>query len=512
MVGAAMLPYVIAGWIAPSGYSFTGFLANPADGFSYLAKMRDAAGGAWLVSLPYTHEPHAPALLYPQYIILGKLSGLTGLPPLWLYHGSRMLTGLLMLGISYAFIAAVITDLMVRRTAFVLLSTAGGLTWLTSLWGFVAADAGVQIANTFHSLYSNMHFPLATTLMVLPLLALLRGLPEPRMRPVLQSGLSNAFLAVVAPFLLFTQVLVGGVSALLLSARGLLVVRVRLALIVLIPAIPAAGIALQLYLNPAMRVWTAQNIIPSPEPLSLALGYGLLLPAALVGPIAVLRGGTPVMRAGALLVGIWLVVGPLLFYLPLPWQRRLMQGYDIPLSIFAAIGIHALLSRAGPLARGRTLIAVLGFAMLGNVWLIGASLIGAQALREPFYLSDADLSGMAWLEAHTTSADVVLASPIIGNVIPAYSDARVYWGHPFETLHATDKERRVIGFYRRGARETERCALVREAGATYVYWGPVEGRMGPAPAHSWLEPVHRSDPLIIFRVLPCEVMAANVPG
>lgn len=501
VMAAALLPYLIAGWLAPPGYSFTGFLANPADGFSYLAKMRDAAAGGWLVGLPYTHEPHAPVLLYPQYILLGKLAALTGLPLLWLYHGSRVLTGLLMLGVCYAFIASVITEVTVRRTAFVLVSTASGLTWLTSLWGFVAADAGVQIANTFHSLYSNMHFPLATALMVLPLVLLLRG------GPVLLGALTNALLAVIAPFLLCTQGLVGVLSTLLLRWG-----RLKVALMLAIPAVPAAAIALQLYLNPAMRVWTEQNTIPSPEPLSLLLGYGLLAPAALVGIVGVVRTQAPVARAGAMLLLVWVLVGPLLVYLPVPWQRRLMQGYDIPLSIFAAIGTHALLSRVGPLARGRLILAIAGFAMLGNVWLVGASLIGAQALGEPFYLSDADLSGMDWLEARTTDADVVLASPIIGNVIPAYSDARVYWGHRFETLDSADKERRVLSFYSRTAGETERCALVRETGVTYVYWGPVEARIGPAPAHHWLEPVHRSDALIIFRVLPCEVMTANVPG
>ncbi len=511
VVAVASVPYLLAGWIAPPGYSFTGFLVNPADGFSYLAKMRDAAAGAWLVTLPYTHEPHPPALLYPQYILLGKFAALTGLPPIWVYHGSRVAMGLLMLGVSFFFIASVITDPPVRRTAFVLLSTGSGLTWLTSIWGLVAADAGVQISNTFHILYSNMHFPLSTTLLVFPLLIVLRGLPAPPLSSMAFSGATNALLALIAPFLLFSQASVGATWGAVLLYRGLLERRARLLLPLAVPALPAAGVSLQLYLNPVMREWTLQNIIPSPEPWSFALGYGLLLVAAPLGAAILLRAGSPTIPAGTLLVVSWLILGPVLVYLPLPWQRRLMQGYDLPLSILGAVGIHAALRRMGPAAQRRLIASLLAFAMLGSFWLVGTSLAGARALEEPFYLSHADLSGLAWLRDRARETDVVLASPMMGNVIPAWSEARVYWGHPFETIRSSEKEAQANRFYQPSATDTERCALVREAGITLVYWGVVEGRMGPPPAHPWLEPVYREGPVIIYRVLPCEVLAGVFP-
>jgi hypothetical protein len=511
VVAASLAPYLIAGWLTPPGYHFTGFLVNPLDGFSYLAKMRQAAEGAWLLTMPYVSEPQQPAFIWPQYVLLGKFAALTGLPLILVYHGARIVTGLAMLGVLYAFLATVLADNPLRRTAFVLLSAGSGLSWLTSLWGFVGADATVQVSTTFHALLSNMHFPLATALMVLPFLLVLRGLPNPGSRPIVAGAGSGALLATVAPFLIVIQLTVGGAWSALLLATGRLSFRPRLLLLPALPMAIAAGLTYILWMNPAIRSWLQQTVNPPPTPAAFIVGYGVLLPFAVAGAIAVLHrvDEATCSRAGALLAAIWTIVGAVLIYLPFPWQRRLMEGYDIPLSILAALGLRWAVSSLGPAARRRITASAMALATMGTLWLAGASVMGSLALREPHYLPEADVRGLAWLEEHTTALDLVLASPTIGNVIPAYSDARVYWGHPWETPDADRKEERLLRFYARAATETERCTLAREAGASFVYWGPSETRLGGAqPSYRWLEPVYRGDPVIVYRVHACDVLAA----
>jgi signal peptidase I len=74
-VGVALLtliPYVISNSMVDPDSMFSGFLLNPVDGFSYLAKMQQGSSGDWLFHLPYAAEPGEGALLFIYYIHLGR--------------------------------------------------------------------------------------------------------------------------------------------------------------------------------------------------------------------------------------------------------------------------------------------------------------------------------------------------------------------------------------------------------------------------------------------------------
>src|SRR3989304_1440130 len=94
---AVMTPYLLASWGQPPGFVFSGLLINPVDGFSYLAKMRQGTGGAWLFHLPYAAEPGSGALLFLYYLGLGHLQRGSGVDPLVVFHGARLLGTAVML-------------------------------------------------------------------------------------------------------------------------------------------------------------------------------------------------------------------------------------------------------------------------------------------------------------------------------------------------------------------------------------------------------------------------------
>src|SRR3990172_10449621 len=100
---AVLTPYILAGRGQPSGFVFSGFLINPIDGFSYLAKMRQGAGGAWLFQLPYAAEPGNGALIFLYYLGLGHLQTLIGVGPEVIYHAARLLGAAAMLAAAYVF-------------------------------------------------------------------------------------------------------------------------------------------------------------------------------------------------------------------------------------------------------------------------------------------------------------------------------------------------------------------------------------------------------------------------
>ena len=75
----ACLPYLIVSMTTPPELFYTGFLTNPEDGHSYLAKMRQGQRGQWRFTLPYTAEPHEGEFLFTYYVALGHLARVAGL-------------------------------------------------------------------------------------------------------------------------------------------------------------------------------------------------------------------------------------------------------------------------------------------------------------------------------------------------------------------------------------------------------------------------------------------------
>ncbi|RLC86261.1 MAG: hypothetical protein DRI79_10275, partial [Chloroflexi bacterium] len=70
------IPYALA-WVCQTpARVFSGFNFLMDDAFSYLAKMRQGAEGAWLFHIAYTPEPHPGTLFFPFHLLLGKVAAL----------------------------------------------------------------------------------------------------------------------------------------------------------------------------------------------------------------------------------------------------------------------------------------------------------------------------------------------------------------------------------------------------------------------------------------------------
>ncbi len=511
----ALVP-VLAGWaLTPPGYVFTGLLMNPLDNAGYLGEMRSSAGGAWLVSVPYITEPHPPVLIHPQYVLLGKVSGITGVPPVVVFHVARAGLGLALLLIAFAFIAAVTPHYAVRRDAFLLLATGGGMSWATSFAGFLASDATIPESMTFPSMLGNPHFPLATALFTLVPLAVLGTFPEFSWRRAAWATVCTIALAAIQPFLLVSQAVVFSSWALVMVRLGhpwRQFFRPTLIMVFLAPVPVAAYLGLQLYGDPVLSRWMAQNAAFSPPPWAYLWGYG---PAALlagVGAGAVLRApGRWLTVPGGRFFAAWFVAGGVMLYAFGPWERRLSEGYHLPIVLLAAAGLHAVVRPRLSLRAFRwTRAGLIGLGVVGNIWLMAVPVIGSQTALEPHYIAQADADALAWL-AGATRDDVVLSAPALGTLIPMWSDAKPYWGHPVETVDAGRKRAEVERFFGAGATVEERCRLMRLSGATLVYAGAVERGMGPAELtqQPGLTPVYRTPQVTIFRVTGCDALPAT---
>ena len=126
----ASVPYVVGAVLSTSEMQFGGAVYNVEDVNSYFAKMRQGARGAWLFHIPYTAEPHPGTVLYLFYLLLGKLSALTGISIEWTYHVARLACGALLLLSVYEFVSWFTPHRAVRRMAFLLIAFSSGMGWL----------------------------------------------------------------------------------------------------------------------------------------------------------------------------------------------------------------------------------------------------------------------------------------------------------------------------------------------------------------------------------------------
>ncbi|MBI4496504.1 MAG: hypothetical protein HY689_01195 [Chloroflexi bacterium] len=509
-VGLASLPYLVAWLLTPPDMTFSGLLVHVADGYSYLAKMRQGAAGAWLIHLPYIPQDHPPALLFPYHVLLGHLARWSGLPLIVVYHGARVLGGAALVVALYGLAAALLPDRGLRRTAVLIAVFTSGLGWLTLPWGHLTPDLVVPESNVLYAMLANAHFPPALAALAAALGGHHQAIATGRWRWAWMAGGAAALAVLLQPFLALT---IGAVvcARLLLTARWERRLPLREAVLALplalLPAPVLAAAAVSLLGDPALRATAEQHVMLSPPPWDYLIGYGLPGAAAVAGAVLLWRkpqaaGGDAGARA---LLLAWFLVGALLLYVPLPFQRRLSIGYALPLALLAAIGVHRVVwpwlrERRG----GRAALAALVVLSLpSTLAVLVLPVPGALGLREPFYIAAHDQAAFAWLEATIPRDAVVLAGPRHGNQVPALAGTRVFWGHPFETPGSEERLAAVRRFFSGDWSEEERRAWLLDTPIAFVYYGMEEQQLGPwdPDRADYLRPVFARGPVRVYRVV-----------
>lgn len=449
----ANLPYVLA----YQGGGFAGILVAPADGYSYLAKMRQGYAGSWLFTLPYTAEPGPGAFLFTYYLALGHVARVTGLGVEFTYHLARLAASFLFLMTAYHFIANFVAAWRGRLLTWLIFALSSGFGWLVVLTtGAIPADMWITESIPFLSVYANAHFPLGWALLLWifqwtwPALAG-DGTP-PRWRLPLAAGATVALAEVYPMILIVTvSVLAGGAALATWRQRRLTAATWLPVLVVAACAAPRLALtAWQLHTLPILAAGSpggqAAQLTPPPSQAVVWGGGVLVLAVAGLVQMWIRRpsGPLPPPAPAHEQLAIWLIVGALALYAPLDTQRRLSLGLWMPMTLLAAYalreGLWPRLPRlARPLGVG-VLTLSLGFSNV-LVWVAG---LGAALTRSPtVFLTPAEMAAIDQLPAGA----LVLSDPFLGGVIPARSQARVAYGHPFETVGGERVLRQVEGVF-----------------------------------------------------------------
>ncbi|MCX7598305.1 MAG: hypothetical protein N2512_05495 [Armatimonadetes bacterium] len=511
VVVLAGLPYVIAAsWAGPDRY-FSGFIAAVDDSNAYLAWTRQAAEGNLFLANQYTTAFQNPRFFSLFFQATGWLCRVFGLQPIEAFHLARLVGVPVALYSFYCLCAFVTARRLIRVAALVIASLSSGLGWLFVLHAYgggrpkafpidCAANWLVMPeAVTYLSFLINPLFTWSLALLSAGLLWAWAALAEGNWLRGLVAGLIVLVLGNIHTYdipAVWLSVVFGAWLAVVYS--GLKLPR-AVALVCLIIAVSAPGPLWAWYTSQADPAWLAKINTPtlSPRLLDYALGFGLVLLAAVVGAAVAWAQRRKNWRPMA--VVFWATVTFALAYAPVSFQRKMIEGEHLALSLLAAIGLvttaESLMGqrlRKGSAAtaprrsRAANVLVVLALFVvltapsnlvfvadaLGHVAANNADLLGV--LMPPVYLTHDEVVGLEWLASNTTFADVVMSSSLIGNHIPAWSRARVVAGHWAETLNPRAMLRTVTTFYAPGIDPTIREEILRNTGATYVWWGQYE--------------------------------------
>jgi hypothetical protein len=506
------IPYLL-GWCmaADRGATFGGFVIGVDDGNSYLAKMGQGARGHWLFHIVYTSEPHDGALFFLFHIILGKLAALlpgeaADLPlrSIWVYHLSRLVFAGGLLAVVYRFAAEFVETVSLRRLAWLMVSLGGGLGWLLLAlghgnWlGSPPLDFVLPEGFTFLTIFSLPHVALGRALLLAGLMAWLKGRG-------LKAGLLWLVMGLIVPFfpLVAGVVVSGTLLAWWLGRRRFPSRETAVSVLAGLICAPVVLYTAWVFLsNPVMKAWSEQNLILSPPPLHYLAAY--LVPAALAvaGGVWVIRQRLP-DRYWLLLA--WALVVPPLLYAPFNLQRRLIEGYQAPLCILAALGAGGVVwpwlgrrLRLPWMAAAAALLPMVPTSLL----LVAGSSMSVIAGQPRIFPPKGAVDTAGWLASNTPEGALVLSGFESGNFLPGWSAVRSYHGHGPETIDFAAKTENVNRFYGAGAESRWRRDFLAENGVDYVLSGPAERQLGgfrPQDA-AYLELVSESDGYSLYRV------------
>jgi len=440
---AVSSPFLYAFLRSNTEWIFGGFLLNPIDGHSYLAKMQQGFNGSWKFTLPYTAESGQGAYLFLFYICLGQFARLFNLSLISVFHAARLIGSSFLLYAIWKLVRELYTDESPRFFAFIIIIFGSGLGWLAVLANKITSDFWVAEAYPFLSMYANPHFPIGLGLMISMLI--------PGKRDFLKSVIIGVPLAIIQPFSIVILIVVFLIRFIveIFETKGLeleIITQSRY-LIILIGLGLTGGIILiyqywSILSDPVLSIWNFQNQTPPPDPVDFLISF---LPVILMGFFGAKEAWKT--ELGKTLI-IWSVVSILLLFVPWNLPRRFLTGLFIPLGGLSIIGLKKMTKIRKYSFQARVIIFLI-LILPTNLVVLISGIQAAKNYDQNIYYSANLGKCFQWIDINIDVDELIMADEYIGLLIPSVTGNRVIYGHPFETANAEIELNFINDFYDR---------------------------------------------------------------
>ena len=488
----SLMPTIWSYLKTPPGFWFVGFyfFYDPWDVNVYLNALRQGFNGRWLYQNPY--DPTSAALpIYFLYLFLGHLARLFSLSVPWAYHLASVFLTIIFFYALYLFLAFVFREKNWRLASLFLITFGGGIGWLF-YQKILFADLAFPVTTVFQTLHLP-HFLLNQALFLTTFLLSLWAISVEKRTLSLLSALSGVALTFVHPYSLLLVVLVfGGYFLLAILAKK--------------------NLARFFYLTPQFAIWIVfllffylllrqtpyltLNYPPPPSPFYFLVSYGLLTPLVILGAINFWHR----KEEKTLFLLSWLLIhfsAPYLF----PPKVLAFKGFFIIVGITAIWGLKWL----GSLIKYPWAVYfwVLFFSTFSAIFTTIILLIPIYSSQvKPWtYLTYEERGAFDFLSRNSKEGEIVLASSLIGNFIPANTNNQVYFGHEASILNFQERRRNISEFYA-GKFSALPHQFLKKEKIDYVFWGPKEKELGglDLTKEPYLENIYQNEKVTLFKV------------
>lgn len=488
--------------------------------------------GRWMVTEKYYNQSHSPSLFQIVYLYMGKLGGVFGLNPPEIYHGARIILGLILLLVIGKLVASLFSGWW-QVIAYLFIVTAGSWPILIRAgegWRFATYWGGWSVVDSLQRITFLPHVLIGQIFLVLFIMAF--SDKSLRLLKSLRWGVIGLIAGIIFPPMLVVIYTVFSVITIIevVSDKSLKLLKslIMPRIFFVIFSLPAL-----LYLQLMMKIqpWQAlalfdiqhRSFLPYWE---YAKALGPMLPLGLTGLVLALS-----KREKKLFPFVsWILALGILFtvFENVPQQsptRFTQMLINVPLGILATYLFlnlwyafpklkrpHEIMKR-GVIGIVITAIIVMGLGVMYSMegWLTDqvkgkmASTFRYPVGAQLVYPVKDFMDGISFLKNNTKITDVVLAYEAAGNYIPAYAGNFVYLGHA-NTPDEDGKLKVAQKFFSANMTSDEAKKFLTRENIKYIYFGPQErevvGIKDLQFAYSSLiSSVYTNNQVVIYKIL-----------
>ena len=563
LIIAGVVPYIVGYLKTPAGQVFLGTSPfNIADQPVYYTYIEQVKSGFLTNFDFFTPEKQARGIFQVSWFIPGVLARIFDISAIAAFHIWRIFLIPILVFVLYLFISLFFADKFSRFIAFLLALFGSGwgayaLAFLPnkfySLPKFLPPDVWVPESNTFLSLMLTPHFVLSLIFLLLIFYFLIlfahpspfgrspagrhrsspsrregdvprsfstTGIPAPTCRSLGiggGGGILYAFLSGLCALILFSfhpyfaplVYLILGLQAVLIVWQERKIFTSKILGLMIIFVLSSPSVLYHFYLLASeyvlkMRGIEMQESNFMPCIFAMLVGYGFF---GLFGLLGATKNFKNIQKPEWTIAYLWLFSCLVLFFVPFVFPRRLTEGFQVPLALFSVIFLAPFLKQI--LTQGaKKFIIILIFAVLAlapttifNFTRFFNSYYYPGAEEPFFYRENGEIEAMRWLRQNTPPDSVILAAPWNGNIIPFFSQRKVFFGHMDETIFAGCRKAEADWFYKDNSNDALKKEFLKREGVSYVFWSEKEDSLGTFQPQNenYLQSVYQSGKVEIYK-------------
>lgn len=508
---------LIYGWlVAPENHTLTNIhFAIPGDVSVYYSFIMQVKQGDYLFA-NYFGGPEQGRLFNILWLAVGFLARIFDLSALVAFNLARILAMPFLLITLYLLGAYFFAEVKKRQAAFLLLifSSGFGTFFLDRMVRFPGnydnghmnwpMDLWVPELTVFNTIFYSPHFIVSLGFLLLVFLFTFIYGENFKTRYSIYAGLCSLILISFHPFHALTIFIVVGVYFLILSFRAPkdIFYLIKHYAIVALFTFPAAWYYLNLISTDwVMAVREVQNTNPTTPFWITVISFGIFVPAAIAGAYILIKNKKISNKNLGLIV--WAAVHFGVIYLPVIYQRRMVEGLQIPLVLLSVVAFSHFLSLP-KIKKQATIIIILSLFILpaSNVFTLATDVYIFANQRFLAYLDKDLVMGMEWLAKNISKDSLILSEEVVSNLIPGYTARGVYVGHGVETPFYRSRVNEVEWFFANNKDSSTEKRFLSLRSIDYIFYNESTRDLGgyDPDLKDYLTPVFVNQAVTIYQV------------